>query len=284
MPSAPNIKNALRRDVTVSSQVRVRVWSWTGVFPQGGPPGAHPGVELSWIERGNVLYRMEGREFRAGPGDVVVIPAGVEHETIFLSDVEAGALWLARERVGEIAEAMGPAVSRRGMAPAVLRDASRVVPLARVLRAEIEEAGAGHLLAVDALAEALSVEMLRAAPARAAPASAKDPRLDSALELVHASYARPLTVAEMAGAAKMSRFHFSRAFRDAVGESPYQYLSRVRLARASEMLRRGHHSVTEAAIAVGMPDLGRFSRAFRRAFGCRPHEIARHRASSAALQ
>lgn len=67
----------------------------------------------------------------------------------------------------------------------------------------------------------------------------------------------------------MSRYHFSRRFRDEVGQSPYKFLVRMRVERAAERLRAGL-SVTEAAYEVGFAGLGRFSHAFRARFGVLP--------------
>jgi AraC-like DNA-binding protein len=74
-------------------------------------------------------------------------------------------------------------------------------------------------------------------------------------------------VADLAAAAGMSRFHFSRVFRDETGSSPYAYLVDRRLERAAARLRAGGCSVTTAALDAGFRDLGRFARAFRARFG-----------------
>ena len=80
--------------------------------------------------------------------------------------------------------------------------------------------------------------------------------------------------------ANMSRFHFSRLFRDEVGQAPYQYLLKVRLARAAELLRSGHSSVTEAAISSGFSDFSRFSRMFKKHTGKLPTDVLREARSA----
>jgi AraC-like DNA-binding protein len=61
-------------------------------------------------------------------------------------------------------------------------------------------------------------------------------RLCRARDQVHERCAEPLTVARLARAAGVSRYHFLRLFRDAFGETPHQYLMRLERARK---LRRG---------------------------------------------
>ncbi len=167
----------------------------------------------------------------------------------------------------------------RGRAGGVLEPgrvvgATSVASLGRVLRAEATIGGAGHLLAVESIAEAMAIAMVRGTAAPAERAVAGDPRVRAAIELVHASYASPIQVGELASAAGMSRFHFSRLFRDATGASPYQYLLRTRIERAAELLRTGRSSVTEVAYSVGFGDLGRFARSFQAIIGTTPSRFA----------
>ena len=66
-----------------------------------------------------------------------------------------------------------------------------------------------------------------------------------AKDLADARYAEPLTVADLAAAARLSPAHFSREFRAAFGESPHQYLLTRRLERAAALLRTTDWSVAD---------------------------------------
>ncbi|MEO8878143.1 MAG: helix-turn-helix domain-containing protein, partial [Polyangiaceae bacterium] len=65
---------------------------------------------------------------------------------------------------------------------------------------------------------------------------------------------------------------FSRLFRDEIGEAPFLFFLRLRIARAVELLREGM-SVTETAVACGFSDFRRFASAFDMHFGMQPHEM-----------
>src|SRR3954464_1368574 len=69
-------------------------------------------------------------------------------------------------------------------------------------------------------------------------------RLCRARDFIAEQHAGPLDLAAAARAAGASRFHFLRNFHRAFGETPHEHLTRVRLARAKQALRRGT-SVTE---------------------------------------
>jgi AraC-like DNA-binding protein len=91
-----------------------------------------------------------------------------------------------------------------------------------------------------------------------------------AKDLVDARYYHPLDVPDLARAAHLSTAHFSREFRRAFGETPYQYLLTRRLERAAELLRNTDYSVAEICLAVGLRSIGSFTTSFGRAFGLSP--------------
>jgi AraC-like DNA-binding protein len=93
--------------------------------------------------------------------------------------------------------------------------------------------------------------------------------LRRARDLIDRDYARPLDVPTMAQHALMSPAHFSRQFRAAYGETPYNYLMTRRIERAMALLRSGM-SVTDACIAVGSTSLGSFSSRFTELVGETP--------------
>jgi AraC-like DNA-binding protein len=91
-------------------------------------------------------------------------------------------------------------------------------------------------------------------------------------DLADARYAERVRVADMAGAAGLSKAHFSREFRRIFGESPHHYLLTRRLERAAELLRMTDWSVAEICVEVGLRSLGSFTTSFKRAYGKTPTE------------
>jgi AraC-like DNA-binding protein len=89
--------------------------------------------------------------------------------------------------------------------------------------------------------------------------------------LADARYREPLSVDDLAAAAKLSRAHFSREFRRAFGESPHQYLLTRRLQRAAELLLHTDYGVAEVCFSVGLSSVGSFTSSFTRAYGCPPN-------------
>ena len=95
-------------------------------------------------------------------------------------------------------------------------------------------------------------------------------RLCRARDLMHERPGDRLTLAALARAAGISRFHFLRLFRDAFGQTPHQYLMRVRLERARKLLAADAASVTDVCMEVGFSSLGSFSALFAERVGLPP--------------
>ncbi len=102
------------------------------------------------------------------------------------------------------------------------------------------------------------------------PAAWRDPLIAAAVAAIEEHPERPWTLVELAALSALSRSAFWERFRSATGESPMRYVSRARLARAADLLRKGAASVKQVAEATGFASEASFSRAFRRRFGTAP--------------
>ena len=88
-------------------------------------------------------------------------------------------------------------------------------------------------------------------------------------------YAAPLNIDDLAKVARMSPSSLFRLFRQHVGRSPVDYLIRLRIGRAAEMLRRESARISEVSETVGFGDSNYFSRQFHRVMGVSPREFRR---------
>jgi len=68
----------------------------------------------------------------------------------------------------------------------------------------------------------------------------------------------------------VSQVHLCRLFRNFSGETPHAFVTRMRMNHAARLMIRGDVPVKVAAMEVGYPDQGHFSRVFKRVLGCAP--------------
>jgi AraC-like DNA-binding protein len=95
-------------------------------------------------------------------------------------------------------------------------------------------------------------------------------RFEQVVFLLKQNLAQPPTLEQLGQKIGCSPFYLSRIFSQQAGQTIPQYLRRLRMERAAELLRSGEHNVTEAALEVGYSSLSHFSQAFHETFGCCP--------------
>jgi AraC family transcriptional regulator len=105
--------------------------------------------------------------------------------------------------------------------------------------------------------------------------------VECAIARMWEGYSEPLSLADIAKSAILSRFHFSRVFRAATGVSPGRFLSAVRIYEAKRMLVSTSLSVTDISLAVGYNSLGSFTNRFTASVGVPPTRFRRMRDSGA---
>lgn len=106
----------------------------------------------------------------------------------------------------------------------------------------------------------------------------QDPRLCDAIDYLNENLAAPLGVQELATHVGVSRRWMEYAFREALGQSPYQYIRRRRLKLAQRLLEKDSRvKIYEIARQTGFSSAKQFSMAFSQEFGSSPREYQRTR-------
>ncbi|SDQ87135.1 AraC-type DNA-binding protein [Pseudoxanthomonas sp. CF385] len=97
--------------------------------------------------------------------------------------------------------------------------------------------------------------------------------LARALDYIERHIGDTITLADIASAACISRFHFARLFRISTGRSPMEFVLAKRIALAKEQLARGPQKISATAASLGFFDQSHFTRTFRRMTGYSPREF-----------
>jgi AraC family transcriptional regulator len=95
-------------------------------------------------------------------------------------------------------------------------------------------------------------------------------RLRQVLNYVEANMSEPIQLDDLALVAKLSRFHFGRAFQNAMGESPLAFVGRRRLETAKRMLKETDDAISVVARRCGFHSQSHFAANFRKFTGCAP--------------
>ena len=150
------------------------------------------------------------------------------------------------------------------------------------MRQELREPQPGGFLVAQLLATALLVQVLRlylADPASIGVGwifALADRQMNAALAAMHADPARPWTLQSLAARAGMSRTSFALRFKETVGFSPMDYLTRWRMLLAGNRLSAAREPVSVIAPSLGYQSESAFSNAFKRVMGCSPRQYGRN--------
>lgn len=104
----------------------------------------------------------------------------------------------------------------------------------------------------------------------ASPRERGTDRLEHVKSFIDEHLAENLTLDRLADAAGLSKYHFSRLFKAAMGVPPYQYVVQQRVERAKHLLRQTDLSVTQIALRTGFYSQSHFSGKFRQHAGATP--------------
>ncbi|WP_407565014.1 helix-turn-helix transcriptional regulator [Streptomyces sp. 184] len=97
-----------------------------------------------------------------------------------------------------------------------------------------------------------------------------DDPIERAIDCLWKRYSEPLSLTEIAESALLSRFYFSRLFKDATGVTPGRFLAAVRVHQAKHLLLHTPLRIADVSTAVGYSSLGSFTNYFTSSVGVSP--------------
>lgn len=243
------------------------------------------------VAQGYKIGYLGDREIHYGPGQYLVqtLPLPFECETHASAEapVLGMSIRLDPALLGELVTAMGERGGEAEETPVPMASVSMtdgmhgaVVRLLQTLHDPAETAAMGELRVRDVVFEALKGQQgpaLRALVLHQGHYS----RIVQVLSRLHAHYAEEVSVEALARQANMSPSTFHQHFKAVAQASPLQYLKRLRLIKAQQLLVQDESNVNQAAEAVGYRSVSQFSRDYKRYFGVSPLQ---HRKEERALQ
>ena len=93
---------------------------------------------------------------------------------------------------------------------------------------------------------------------------------------IDANLHRTIHTMDLSAIARLSTAHFSRSFKQDLGEPPHAFVVRRRLQRACHLIITSSASLSEIALSVGFADQAHLCRVFKRAFGRSPSRWRRN--------
>lgn len=103
-------------------------------------------------------------------------------------------------------------------------------------------------------------------------------RINRVVDYIDTNLDKDFSLEELAGVAAFSKFHFHRVFYGMIGETLFQFITRIRVQKAASFLTANPKmTMTQIASACGFADSAHFSRSFKSRFGMSPRDYRTRR-------
>ncbi|MFW6252709.1 MAG: helix-turn-helix domain-containing protein [bacterium] len=272
---------------------RFHVRCWRGDM-HGFPLHWHELVEVCLVESGSLAVFVDGRRVVLSAGEAVVIGPQSIHGYEGHGDVCA--MIILQFSLDEVSLPAGhisddPSLlaiysGLRFLRPSpdgTATAAHRIVSCVRDVLREFTERQPGYRAAVRARLLDLTVTLLRARSdaelthetRSTAVDTVRHETLERVLSYVQEHAGEAISLDDAASAASMSRSHFSRFFHRETGRTFQQYLARLRVSRAEQMLCRTDLTIQEIALRSGLGASSTFNRLFLKYTGRTPRSYRR---------
>lgn len=263
----------------------LRAWRGTSaVMVQ--PPLDHHYVVMHLDGAKHVSRRRDGctHSTVAENHSLTLVPAGTAYEWRTSGPIAFAHLYLAPDQLANhlacIFESEGrhaSLIDRVGVRDALLE------PLLGKMLDVVESSACPSTLLLDSLFESFVVRLAQhhlsaSVGARTRAVVLAPHRLRRVLDFIEAHLGDDIALADLVAAAGTSQFHFSRAFHQATGQSPYRYLLQRRVEYARVLLLTSSRSIDSIGALCGFNSRRQFAVMFKRSFGIGPKQFQlRHR-------
>ena len=251
----------------------------------------HDFYELMIIAKGQATHTVNGKEYPLLPGDIYMIRPGVKHAyhceegmaeinvlfdwdklDINLRDLTAIPGFHALFSIEPAMRKQTDFAARLRLGPEKLR---RALDLVADLDQELAQEEPGYQCRAIALFTELIIYLARSYSESENLKAQEIQRIAGAVSTIETRLDQPLTVEELAKKAHCTTKQLREIFNSAYGVSPLAYLTRVRVARAGDLLKETDRPVTDIAFDCGFSDSNYFSRTFKKETGLSPREFRR---------
>lgn len=257
---------------------------WTHGALHDALPGMPAHVIIAHHNQGTEIVLRTGDGLRARahtrPGTIVIIPAGHDGRWDINGGVDVSHVYLTPDRLHHSAEALTGGGNVELLDRLCFAD-PQMTRILTLLSDEQVNADPSARLFLEQAIDLLCTQLLRghsnfnALPDPAPKRGLADWQVRRVTTYMRSMLEREIGLDELAALIDLSRFHFCTAFRLATGQTPHQWLTNLRIARAKELLMDPLLPVTEVALCVGYQTPSSFAASFRKLVGATPSEFRR---------
>ena len=242
----------------------------------------HDCIEISYVKKGIGFYVVNGKEYRMGPGDVIIFNALEPHcweafppESMIQSVLifSPSLIWSGETNVFDyqyLKVFSEKSTNFSNKLPSGHSKTKEIFNLLIEISREYENKQVGYKLMIKAMLLQLITNLIRffqddsKAYEDMHIKKAQLERLNGALEFINANYTKDIRLTLVASKAFMSKSYFSTFFSKTLGLSFKEYLIRLRIKHVVELRNTTNKSITEIAMESGFNNLSNYYKACKK--------------------
>lgn len=243
-------------------------------------PNIHDWFELVYIKKGNAVFEIAGQPVSIGPNDIIIIKPHQTHKFIVKSETACEFFVLSFKFINKdntdisrvsLDEFLNFVSNKESGAFIALKVSQRndIVTLLNKIMYERENQDVGSEFLSYLLVLELFVMISRALKmVWEDNIKNKSPKvkelIDVSLNYINNNFERDISIGDIARYVFLSQSYFARVFKEQTGMSPMNYLLKIRIDRARELLSTSKMKIGEIALSVGFSNQQRFNEIFKK--------------------
>ncbi len=246
----------------------------------------HDFSEIAIIIGGTAVHKIGKAEYTLKTGDVLIIHPGCIHTYTDAAEMDLiNIIYDAQMPLPALSSCGLPFVTKlfprhypvpeQNLMPKVkleTEDFEPVYELSRRLDFEVRHLRPGKQVLVLAIFMEIVIYLARCEN-RFGKMKHFNFELDKVIHYMDKHYQEKITIADLQKAASMSERNLFRHFRKVFGVSPNEYLTRIRVQHATELLLNSNKQISEIAMECGFCDSNHFGKVFRKMTGTTPKKF-----------
>lgn len=230
----------------------------------------HDFFEIYYVENGYCSYFIDNRSYSVIPGDLILVPKGVIHNTLYTENKPTRLLVHCFEEY-----LPSSALSVFTRSNYLYRNPAVSGFISELLYKIGDEFSSLDDFSFDAIKCHMSLLMFTISrnENQYKLSDSKSSYIENAIEYVKKNLAYDISLSETAKLFSVSGEHFSRKFKKETGFGFNEYVNLLRLKKAESLLKNDTASVSEIAAACGFNDCNYFSTKFKKLYGISPKTL-----------
>ena len=271
----------------------IKVMCWIGDKPV--ETHSHEFIEIAFLVYGSCTHIYHGMRTRLIPGDIFIITPNEEHSYAISSKTVIYNCLFYPEALGEewnklkaiknvydllIVEPFYR--SESGQHEILHLEPANAEYMELLLKKMLEEQGArrfGFEIIIKANLTILICELGRVWDTQLSGSKTlyggKRDMMAEAIYFIESNLSSEFKVGDVATSVYLSPNHFRKVFKEATGQTPIEYINKVRITKALKFLKNDDMTISRVSELVGINDLNYFSRLFKTQVGCSPSDYKR---------